>query len=284
MADRLYPFRELTDGMRAQIDLKDGSVEDWEEILGEPTLTPLDFSTSPSSREYDPSSYDFRIWVAWHDATDHLFVAAEMVDDFHAVHEHRNNPLLFGDASVTFYVDGDNSGGGLRDPEGHDAEKPYDMVQAQEYYAFARTYDDHSNVALSEVSYNLADWMHREPYADGGGGIVDSQPIHAVVEFYVTPFDRFIWDDPEQSVISDLFVDKIIRFAFGMETDPEGQGETFGWHGLFGPDASCDLAFEELFWESDLWAREILLGSDIHSDDTGAGRASWDRIKASLPE
>ena len=245
--------------MRARIDLKDGSVEDWEEILGEPTLTPLDFFTSPSSQEYDPSSYDFRIRVAWHDATDHLFVAAEMVDDFHAVHEHRNNPLLFGDASVTFFVDGDRSGGGLWDPEGHDAEKPYDIVQAQEYYAFARTYGDHSNVALSEVSYFLADWMHREPYADGGGDVVDSQPIHAVVEFYVTPFDRFIWDDPEQSVISDLYVDKIIGFAFGMgDTDTDAEGRTFAWHGLFGPDASYDLPFEQLYRASDHWARGIL--------------------------
>ena len=43
--DRLYPIRELTDEMRARIDLRDGSVEDWEEILGEPTLTPLDFDS-----------------------------------------------------------------------------------------------------------------------------------------------------------------------------------------------------------------------------------------------
>ena len=34
--DRLYPFRELTDEMRDKIDLKDGSVEDWLEVLGEP--------------------------------------------------------------------------------------------------------------------------------------------------------------------------------------------------------------------------------------------------------
>ena len=45
-SDRLYPFRELTDEMRARIDLRDGSVEDWSEVLGEPTLTPLDFATS----------------------------------------------------------------------------------------------------------------------------------------------------------------------------------------------------------------------------------------------
>ena len=28
-ADRLYPFTELTDEMRARIDLKDGSIDDW---------------------------------------------------------------------------------------------------------------------------------------------------------------------------------------------------------------------------------------------------------------
>ena len=41
--DRLYPFVELTDEMRDRIDLKDGSVDDWLEVIGEPTLTPLDF-------------------------------------------------------------------------------------------------------------------------------------------------------------------------------------------------------------------------------------------------
>ena len=44
-SDRLYPFRELTDEMRARIDLRDGSVEDWLDVLGEPTLTALDFAT-----------------------------------------------------------------------------------------------------------------------------------------------------------------------------------------------------------------------------------------------
>ena len=82
-SDRLYPIRELTDEMRASIDLKDGSVGDWEEVLGEPTLTPLDFATPPWSPEYDPSSFDFRIWLAWHDSGNHLFVAAEIVDDIH---------------------------------------------------------------------------------------------------------------------------------------------------------------------------------------------------------
>lgn len=48
--DRLYPIPELTDEMRDRIDLKDGSVDDWLEVLGEPTLTPLDLFTLPFGR------------------------------------------------------------------------------------------------------------------------------------------------------------------------------------------------------------------------------------------
>ena len=64
--DRVYPIPELTDEMRGRIDLNDGSVEDWLEVLGEPTLTPLDLFTLPLGSEYDPSSFDFRVWLAWH--------------------------------------------------------------------------------------------------------------------------------------------------------------------------------------------------------------------------
>ena len=45
--DRLYPFTELTDEMVALIDLKDGSIEDWLEVLGESALTGLDFVGYP---------------------------------------------------------------------------------------------------------------------------------------------------------------------------------------------------------------------------------------------
>ena len=64
------------------------------------------------------------------------------------------------------------------------------MVQAPLYTAYASTSND-SNVNLMNVSY-YAPWVHREPYADGGGGFVDSQPIFSVMECYVTPFDRLI--------------------------------------------------------------------------------------------
>ena len=78
--DRIYPVVELTDRDVAEIDVTDGSVEDWENIAGEPTLTPLDFA-EPYGGSYDPSDMDFRIWLGWHDATDRIFFAMERVDD-----------------------------------------------------------------------------------------------------------------------------------------------------------------------------------------------------------
>ena len=290
--DRLFPFAELTDEMRAQIDLKDGSVEDWLEVLGEPTLTPLDFLPPPSLPGYEPSSYDFRIWLAWHDATDHLFVAAEFVDDFHVSVYDRNDPdsrSPIGDSAVWFFVDGDGSGGGLIQP----GETEYQMIQAQWYAAFAKTYSNDSNVELY-MSDNPP-WMHKPPYADGGGAIVESQPVLSVLEFFVTPFDRLIWDDPEQSAVSDLFADKTIGFAISLSDYDEyhenlGPADGYpadGYLDLFGPDASgltSEDYFRKLFFESDLWARGILLGAGGRTGDTAVENLSWGRIKASLSE
>ena len=282
--DRLYPFTELTDEMRGRIDLKDGSIEDWLEVLGEPTLTPLDFVTFPPE-SYDPSSLDFRIWMGWHDATSRLFVAAESVDDIHVKIDEawESNPYLFVDASVWFYVDGDRSGGVIFDDdrEGHNK----DMIQAQWYWAFPKTYTKHSNVTL--VNVHDAFWVQNVPYADGGGKIFDSRPIFSVVEFYVTPFDRMIWDDPDQSIVSDLFAGKTIRFAFQMlDADTEDPKRVLGpvdrWHGLFGPGLMYDQPMVGPV--SDLWARGILLGAGSPADDTAVENVSWGRIKATLSE
>ena len=45
VGDRVYPISELTDEMLAEIQLHDGSVEEWYELIGEPTLTLLDFAS-----------------------------------------------------------------------------------------------------------------------------------------------------------------------------------------------------------------------------------------------
>ena len=278
--DRVYPIPELTDGMRAKIDLTDGSVEDWVEILGEPSLTPLDFQTSPWASEYDPSSLDYRIWVAWHHADDHLFVAMELVDDF--VYERSQDRsdrggsgLAGADLSVAIGVDGDRSGGSLLVDNATGL--TYPMEQAQWYEAFPGTYDNDNNLLLRQVSSHT-DWVHKPPYADGGGAVIDSEPSFGVVEFYVTPFDRLIWDDQAQSIVSSLFSGKTIGFSIQI-LDVDDTNEFESMHGLFGMEDGWEQGG---FNASDLWARGILTGAGSPVEGTAVNSVSWARIKASL--
>ena len=255
-SDRLYPVFELTDEMRKKIDVKDGSVEDWLEVFGEPTLTPLDFLTAPWASKYDPSSFDFRVWLAWHHGGNHLFVAAEMVDDF--VHEHSTDRNFLsgqgvaqGDLFVWFFVDGDKSGGSLTIDNSLGLTHP--MQQAQYYSAFPGTYSNDNNLKLTKVS-SLTNWVHHPPYADGGGALVDSQPSFGVVEFYITPFDRLIWDDQENSIITDLFPGKTIGFALELIDVDENKMSLRPFtvfsdqvpNGIFG---TLTFGLKGIFWE-----------------------------------
>lgn len=252
-------------------------VDDWSDVLGEPALTPLDFALLEGD-SYDPSSFDFRVWLAWHDAGNHLFVAAEFVDDFHENPYERDEAfsLPFGDGAVWFSVDGDMDADGVlaNDPR-HPGAVPFDMKEAQLYAAFARTYLNDSNVTLFLMSAS-APWVHQVPYADGGGGTVDSQPVFSVLEFYVTPFDRFLWDDPKESAVSDLYPGKEITFNLLM-VDVD-QGEEDGSFGLFGQGVNAER--DQV--HTDLWARGVLLSRPY--DETAVESVSWGRIKAGLAE
>ena len=44
--DRIYPILEITE--KSKIDLKDGVVDDWVGLFGEPTFTALDFTAFDS--------------------------------------------------------------------------------------------------------------------------------------------------------------------------------------------------------------------------------------------
>ncbi len=82
-SERLYPFVELTDADLAQIDVTDGSIDEWVDLLGEPTLTALDFQAASWGASYDPADMDYRVWLAWHGATQRIYVAVERSDDIY---------------------------------------------------------------------------------------------------------------------------------------------------------------------------------------------------------
>ena len=203
--ERVYPIFELTDEDVALIDVEDGSIEDWLEVVGEPALTALDFQTISLFGPYDPASMDFRIWLAWHDDTNRIYGALERTDD---VYVNEYNGAGYGavdripgfhDGSIEFYVDGDRSGGVVTTTTNE-----LDIFeQAQMYSAIAEVYDQSSHVVLWPSSPRHH-WYITPPFALGGGRAFGEKPTVTATEFYVTPFDRLIRDSPEESRASDL--------------------------------------------------------------------------------
>ena len=266
--DRIYPIPELTDEMLARIDLKDVSVQDWIDVLGEPVLTALDFETDIGS--YNPADMDFRIWLAWHDESDKLFVAGQFADDatqvMDSIYENgRIIPRALTIDSVSLFVDGDHSGppyggrGGFR--------------QGTWYLATPFLVEDPDVFFPADEPH----WASSPPYCDGGGGVFNESPIIWIIEFLVTPFDVFGWDEdsPDGSIASTLEAGEVIGLSI----------EVLDYDGLGVKDLTI-FALSGVHWlQGDLLLDGLLLGAGETLDDGSVVEAdSWARIKASLAE
>ncbi len=228
VGDEVYFFYELLDEDLYAIDLTDGSVEDWYDVLGEPSLTAVDFHYPYS--QYDPESLDNRFWLGWHRRSGTLWVAMERFDDIY-VNNYAGEILESGlptmfrwDSYFSFMVDGDHSGGRywftLNSCEGCTVEeaKLLNNRQAQHWLAIAETSEG------QQVGYDGAsEWATREPYAAAGGGVLGATPVTTVTEMKVTPFDDLIYDDEAASAASELYPGKIIGFTIRTSDNDEPQ-------------------------------------------------------------
>ena len=282
VSDLVYPFTELSDEDVARLDLRDGTVFDWLDIVGEPALTGLDFHTDPMYSSYDPSSFDFRVWLAWHDATDHLYVAVQSTDDIHTNEYERYGDgytswIGAHDSAVRFHVDGDRSGGEWRKDPASEEYLDVMNVHAQGYFAIAGNYDNDSNLQmLWFTDQPPAPGFLLPPYADGGGECVSEHPVICAVEFFVTAFDRFVWDNPGESVVSDLYPGKSIGFELLLrDVEPSIYEGARSEHKL-SPD------FSKNRWDPNTWPEGLLVGADSRANDTAVRDVTWGRIKASL--
>ena len=186
--DEIYPFYELLDEDLARIDLTDGSVEDWLEVLGEPSLAASGFFWMFGS--YDLSDLDFRIWLAWHQGSGTLWVAMERFDDLYFNHYDGAglHEMVGWDSSIAFMVDGDHTAGiygellGINCEECTPEQVLWNHRQAQRWMAIAEA------PGGELLDYDGAsDWVIREPYAAAGGGVLGESPATTVTEFMLTP-------------------------------------------------------------------------------------------------
>ena len=76
IGDTVYLFFEIADEDLEEFDFTDGTIEEWEEIVGEPSLLPGNFifsETVGDGAQYDPADMDFRIWLGWNASTDRFY-------------------------------------------------------------------------------------------------------------------------------------------------------------------------------------------------------------------
>lgn len=68
IGDRIFLLFEVEDVDIADIDLTDGSIEDWEDVFGDPSFYPTDLYADPTvgdGAQYDPADLDYCIWIGW---------------------------------------------------------------------------------------------------------------------------------------------------------------------------------------------------------------------------
>ena len=290
LGDEIYPFYELLDEDLNRIDLTDGSVEDWIEVVGEPSLTASDFYWGYWDEvAYDPSNVDFRIWLAWHEDSSTLWIAMERFDDLYLNFYDGEGPyrpweMQLWDSSIRVGVDGDHTGGTysfLLGRNCHDCTPDQvleDNRQAQRWVAIAETPDgEHLE------HYGRSEWVVGEPYAAAGGGVIGHSPAMTVTEVMVTPFDDLIYDDEAASVASRLYPGKTIGFSITTRDYDDTE-----WKDGHGP-VSIPLLLTgttQSLRHADFFVDGLLLGAgedpSLYDDRSAVEPSSWGRIKASF--
>ncbi len=269
-----FPIFELDDAALAIIDVRDGSIADWD-YLFEPGLYITDFYMDPHSIK----ALDFRIWLGWTRTGrgNHVYLAIERIDEGY-INEYEGGDIrqIWQYDSIEFMVDGDHSGGqyGGWASDQYDTEEELrriDNATAQQYVAIAESPDD---LHMGYLGAGTG-WVIYPPYGDAGGAAWGKDPNTSVIEMYVTPFDDLIWNDPEGSVVSTLEPDRIIGFHISVaDFDVEPRAYT-AFYTLSGMGAT--FRYAERFVDG------ILIGAEAPPTRPTAVRASsWADIKASF--
>ena len=294
IGDRVYPIIEISDEQIGMIDLHDGFVDEWHDVIGPPTLTGLDF-IGRLGAEYQPHDLDFRIWIGWNRSSNRVYVAGQFVDDLYMNEFPHNWYDRFNQHdSMSLMIDGDHSGG-----EWETNSRTVQWYEAISHVPSGPTVSmPHVTTGFGAEGVSLRSWVVLPPYSDGGGGVAGENPIVWVVEFYVTPFDwlilEFPWPDPEHSDEPDY-----VSPAAGLEPGPESSevsplktGRIIGFtvivkdDDIVGPNQPDTqiIAYESPF-SADTFVDGLLVGSDGNiPGDTAVESITWGRIKASLGE
>jgi len=285
VGDYIYSFPEIPDEALDELDVRDRSLEDWKDIGLYPLLTATDFYADPTVGEgaaYNPDDLDYRIWLGWNGSTSRLYGAMERIDDVF-VNEYAGGNLgdtWRHDGSFEFMVDGDHSGGNYSrsaDPEWTEEERNLNHNRTAQLFTGIADAPDGQHISYAGAHFPGpgnplldAQWVTQPPYADASGGTVGEAPVISTFEFYVTPFDDLLWNNPEDSKPSELFPGKIIGFAISIADFDTEPGHYRAFHSLSEVPGTWHLA--NAFVDARLISAQ---GTHVEND-------TWARIKAAF--
>ena len=115
IGEKVFLIFEIPDADLGDLDLFDGDIADWEDVVGDASLTPEDFFADPTvgdGAQYDPADMDYRVWLGWNNTNNRLYLAAERTDNVYINEYAGGAPAsVWQHDSIEFMVDGDHSGG-----------------------------------------------------------------------------------------------------------------------------------------------------------------------------
>ena len=89
MPGKSFVICELPDERLDEVDLHDGSIGEWEALMGAPSLRAWPdwadsaghYTTATREVPYGVSDGDWRVWLAWNRSTSRVYFAMERRDD-----------------------------------------------------------------------------------------------------------------------------------------------------------------------------------------------------------
>ena len=264
-----------------QLPVLDGDISEWDVLPDELWVTNDQFGTTQGIAEHDASDFFFRVAVGWNDEMERIYFASERYDDVYD----RNGDSR--DDTFEFAWDTDHSGG---DFWRGDLEEEAEIwrnrgSQAQSgHFAWPEFGDgeDQGNwfwfwmTALGPG----ARWASDPPWAccDNSFTIEGSMDGEATLyaEWYVTGFDDYNYEGPDESVIHDLVEGEVIGIGMSATDTDE-------------VDAEGNVAFEKftlggenlIFGDASFFSDFLLLEVNTDVLPTAVENDSWGRIKAS---
>ena len=274
VGDIIFPIYEIPTADLP--NLHDGTLEDWEEILPNASLNYTDFAYNGGiGGGMDSADLAFQVFLAWHSATQRIYVAIERRDDVYA------SPF---EGSVLISVDGDHSGGPFFYGQEYSEEeiKRLNYAQAQTYSVQAEVYNG-DPLSFLGIGSEVLTWTTRLPWAEIGGYHSGNSPHFWTTELAVTLWDDLDWHGHELSQRSMLDAGKVI----GFQIEVFDFDEAFKMQG----DYLLGLPEKDPMGQPGIWADNFVDGELIPCNwgDCGTVREvsavkadAWGRIKASF--